>query len=111
MAVARAPGDERAAAGQFDLGGAGELAEPDAGDQRRAGGGAAGERRAGAALPDAQPRMAGVGDPAKLTLARSGKSGWFSTSGPTLSSWIEAASSTKKTACGLPMLTAAGPHR
>ena len=50
-------------------------------------------------------------EPAKETLARSGKSGWFSTSGPTLSSWMAPASSTKKTAWGLPMFTAAGPHR
>ena len=62
MAVAFAPGDGERSAGQLDLGGAGELAEPDAGDQRRAGGGAAGQRRAGAAFPDAQARMAGIAD-------------------------------------------------
>ena len=59
MAVALLPGDVERAARQADRRRAGEQPEPDAGDQRRAGGRAAGEGSPGAPLPHVERDVIG----------------------------------------------------
>ena len=62
MAVVFAPSDDERAARQINPRFAAGEAAPRRGDQSRAGGRAAGERRADAALPDPQPDVVGSDD-------------------------------------------------
>ena len=78
------------------------------GDERGASAAAAGAGDPGAALPDPQsdlPRLRIVATP---ILARSGNSGSCSSAGPSAARSTASASSTKKVACGLPILVQTG---
>ena len=81
-------------------------------DQRRAGGRAAGERRADAALPDPQAYAVAAPGPARTRCSPSPETADASPArGPTRARSTAATSATKNTACGLPILTSpAGPN-
>ena len=103
----RPPMRSSGAAARLDVDLAIEQAEPDAGHDRGAGAGAAGERLARAALEHAQPHGRRETICMKPALTPRGKRTCCSISGPWLATGALSTSATSCTACGLPIETTA----